>query len=332
MTYFGVDRGPTNANMWWFWGNSLIKVQCLWVGNINDPSFMPTGSGFLNSYSQDAIRVLRGTVYRWWFRIMLGGGLLCPRFVSSMEGLYSLVIEDHNRNQSEKEKDQIVSSERRQKQSLCFRDPWTHFQESIREEESMARWFKVTFWSPSWRSLSLWKGHLTIPKRSLWITRGIFFRSISPEFPFGMVQKTYHRRRHRSRSRSRRSSGDLGFSSGGGRFFFWGGGRGNDTRTVGSLYCEHFLGGGFIFFHPYLGKIPIFDYIIFFKGVETTNQFCCWHLIFPGKMSWTMGWQMILRKWIWSIPQWQIKVLVTIPEPRNVMSLRRQFHDVTHEE
>ena len=33
------------------------------------------------------------------------------------------------------------------------------------------RWFKVTFWSPSWRSLSLWKGHLTIPKRSLWITR-----------------------------------------------------------------------------------------------------------------------------------------------------------------
>ena len=28
------------------------------------------------------------------------------------------------------------------------------------------RWFKLTFWSASWRSLNLWKGHLTIPKRS----------------------------------------------------------------------------------------------------------------------------------------------------------------------
>ena len=29
------------------------------------------------------------------------------------------------------------------------------------------RWFKVTFLSPSWRSLNLWKGHFNIPKRSL---------------------------------------------------------------------------------------------------------------------------------------------------------------------
>ena len=28
----------------------------------------------------------------------------------------------------------------------------------------------VTILSPSWRSLNLWKGHLTIPKTSLWIT------------------------------------------------------------------------------------------------------------------------------------------------------------------
>ena len=34
-----------------------------------------------------------------------------------------------------------------------------------------SRWFKVTVWSPSWRSLSHWKGNLTIPKRWLWITR-----------------------------------------------------------------------------------------------------------------------------------------------------------------
>ena len=32
------------------------------------------------------------------------------------------------------------------------------------------RWFKVTFLSPSWRSLKLWKGHLPIPKRSQRIT------------------------------------------------------------------------------------------------------------------------------------------------------------------
>ena len=34
-----------------------------------------------------------------------------------------------------------------------------------------ARWFKVTFLSASWRSLNLWKGHLTIPKRSQRIAR-----------------------------------------------------------------------------------------------------------------------------------------------------------------
>ena len=33
------------------------------------------------------------------------------------------------------------------------------------------RWFKVTYWSPSWRSLSHSKGHLTIPKRSQRIAR-----------------------------------------------------------------------------------------------------------------------------------------------------------------
>ena len=50
------------------------------------------------------------------------------------------------------------------------------------------------------------------------------------------------------------------FASGGGRFFFFFlgvGGRGNDTCTVGSLYCEHFLGGGFIFFFtPIWGRFP----------------------------------------------------------------------------
>ena len=33
------------------------------------------------------------------------------------------------------------------------------------------RWFKITFLSPNWRSLNLWKGHLTIQKRSQRIAR-----------------------------------------------------------------------------------------------------------------------------------------------------------------
>ena len=52
-----------------------------------------------------------------------------------------------------------------------------------------SRWFNVTFLSPSWRSLNLQKGHLTIPKRSQWIARiillskkkgRIFSREVKP--------------------------------------------------------------------------------------------------------------------------------------------------------
>ena len=42
----------------------------------------------------------------------------------------------------------------------------------------LSRWFKVTFWSPSWRSLSHWKGHLTILKRSQRMARVIYFLQI----------------------------------------------------------------------------------------------------------------------------------------------------------
>ena len=44
---------------------------------------------------------------------------------------------------------------------------------SRQSESILARWFKVTFLSSNWRSLDPLKGHLTIPKRSLWITRWI---------------------------------------------------------------------------------------------------------------------------------------------------------------
>ncbi len=37
----------------------------------------------------------------------------------------------------------------------------------------------VTFLSPIWRSLTLWRGHLTIPKRAQRIARGIFFQICS---------------------------------------------------------------------------------------------------------------------------------------------------------
>ena len=48
------------------------------------------------------------------------------------------------------------------------------------------RWFKMAFLSPNWRSLNPLKGHLTIPKRSLWITRKCFFL-VSPVFLFFFV-------------------------------------------------------------------------------------------------------------------------------------------------
>ena len=49
--------------------------------------------------------------------------------------------------------------------------------------------FFVTFLSPSWRSLSLWKGHLTIPIRSLWITWHVILRG-----PGARWQATWFRR------------------------------------------------------------------------------------------------------------------------------------------
>ena len=47
--------------------------------------------------------------------------------------------------------------------------------ENHEEGIEYARWFKVTFLSPSWRSLDLWKGSLTIPKRAQRIARDMFF-------------------------------------------------------------------------------------------------------------------------------------------------------------
>ncbi len=38
-----------------------------------------------------------------------------------------------------------------------------------------ARWFNLTFSYPSWRSLNLWRGHLTIPKRAQRIARSCYF-------------------------------------------------------------------------------------------------------------------------------------------------------------
>ena len=46
-------------------------------------------------------------------------------------------------------------------------------------QENLGSWrFFATLFSPSWRSLNLWKGHLTIPERSLWITWLVKYYSI----------------------------------------------------------------------------------------------------------------------------------------------------------
>ncbi len=48
--------------------------------------------------------------------------------------------------------------------SKCFHNFYLLLKELSFPGDS--KWPFESFWSPSWRSLSLWKGHLTIPKRS----------------------------------------------------------------------------------------------------------------------------------------------------------------------
>ena len=61
-------------------------------------------------------------------------------------------------------------------------------------KQAHTRWFKVTFWSPSWRSLNLWKGHLTIPKRSQRIARyRIPRKTQGPQEFFGLSESENYR-------------------------------------------------------------------------------------------------------------------------------------------
>ena len=72
----------------------------------------------------------------------------------------------------------IVFSHRSQPQNpLKTKKKHTPFAQKKKHDGKtiFTRWFKVTFWSPSWRSLNLWKGHLTIPKRSPRIARHFLF-------------------------------------------------------------------------------------------------------------------------------------------------------------
>ena len=125
-----------------------------------------------------------------------------------------------------------------------------------------------------------------------------------------------------SQSQSQPSKfGDLGFFERRAFFFFGVGGKGKWHMHSGVIILWTFPGWwSHFFFHPLFGEDSHFDDVIFFKRVETTNQFCCWHLIFQGKCleQWDDRWYYNLDLTC-SHPgcQWQIKVLVTIPEPRN---------------
>ena len=57
---------------------------------------------------------------------------------------------------------------------------------------SCTRWFKVTFLYPIWRSLNLWKGHLTIPKRSHRIARQEKFRGLMKKIPQSYGKQSLH--------------------------------------------------------------------------------------------------------------------------------------------
>ena len=83
------------------------------------------------------------------------------------------------------QKESLVSNARRERKPI---DRWNPLSPSNQKflggfhvfffKKCFARWFKVTPLSPSWRSLNLWKGHLTIPKRSHWITWSVIFSNI----------------------------------------------------------------------------------------------------------------------------------------------------------
>ena len=51
--------------------------------------------------------------------------------------------------------------------NLLADDEYLNRNQNIPSLKLTARFFQVTFWSPKWRSLSPWKGHLNPPKRSL---------------------------------------------------------------------------------------------------------------------------------------------------------------------
>ena len=63
--------------------------------------------------------------------------------------------------------------------------PWSLRENQRRGSEKFTtKWFKVTFLFPSWRSLDLWRGHLTIPKRSQSIARyPLFFLNDFHHYP-----------------------------------------------------------------------------------------------------------------------------------------------------
>ena len=68
-----------------------------------------------------------------------------------------------------------------------------------------------------------------------------------------------------------RAEGVVFFSS-----FFWGWGEGEMTHAQWGHYIVNiFWVVVSIFFSPLFGEDSHFDDVIFFKRIETTNQFCC---------------------------------------------------------
>ena len=72
-----------------------------------------------------------------------------------------------------------------------FQSWWVHRQSPFFWQIEQSRWFKMTFWSLSWRTFNLWQGHIIIPKTWRKIAKESHFFLISWTFEWCFPKKGY---------------------------------------------------------------------------------------------------------------------------------------------
>ena len=150
MQFRGGLFSAAMCSFWWF--NSWPFIPDRWVGHLSNLWFRVT---FSHTILKKVKEKLPGKLFlqkpcnrpgpsimtRWWFQTFF---IFTPNLGEDLSTLINIF----------------------QMGRLKPPTSYGNFQEDLKH----SWWFNVTFSYPSWRLLSLWKGHLTIPKRSLWIT------------------------------------------------------------------------------------------------------------------------------------------------------------------